>query len=107
MVNAGCAAEARAGVEAGAEGIGLLRSELAFLDARGWPTEEEHRRALEPIVAAAGERPVTVRVLDFGGDKLPPFLPGSASAAPGCCCAIPRRWRPSCAPSWACAATCA
>jgi phosphoenolpyruvate-protein kinase (PTS system EI component) len=76
MVNAGCAAEARAGVEAGAEGIGLLRTELAFLDARGWPTEEEHRRALEPVVAAAGERPVTVRVLDFGGDKLPPFLAG-------------------------------
>jgi phosphoenolpyruvate-protein kinase (PTS system EI component) len=77
LVNAGCAAEARAGFDAGAEGIGLLRTELAFLEARGWPTEEEHRMALAPIVAAAAGRPVTVRVLDFGGDKLPPFLRGT------------------------------
>jgi phosphoenolpyruvate-protein kinase (PTS system EI component) len=77
LVNAGCAAEARAGFVAGAEGGGLRRTELAVQEARGWPTEAEHRRALTPIVAAAAGRPVTVRVLDFGGDKLPPFLRGA------------------------------
>ena len=76
LVNAAGAQEVVAGFEAGADGVGLLRTELAFLDARDWPCEEEHRRVLEPVLAAAGDRPVTVRVLDFGGDKTPPFLAG-------------------------------
>jgi phosphoenolpyruvate-protein kinase (PTS system EI component) len=71
--------EARTGLEAGAEGIGLLRTELPFLDAGGWPAEADHRRALRPILAEAAGRPVTVRLLDFAGDKVPPFLRGGGS----------------------------
>ena len=67
---------AGAALEAGAEGVGLLRTELAFLDAPEWPSEDEHRRALAPILAQLQGRPATVRVLDFGGDKTPPFLAG-------------------------------
>jgi phosphoenolpyruvate-protein kinase (PTS system EI component) len=74
--NAAGAAEVRVALAAGAEGIGLLRTELAFLDARAWPTEAQHHRTLAPVLAAAGGAPVTVRLLDFGGDKLPPFLHG-------------------------------
>ncbi len=74
LTNAAAAAEVTAGLAAGAEGIGLLRTELAFLEAREWPTEAEHRAALEPPLAAAAGLPATVRVLDFGGDKTPPFL---------------------------------
>ena len=59
---------------AGAEGIGLLRTELAFLHARDWPTEAEHSAALASILAGLGDRPAVVRVLDFGADKSPPFL---------------------------------
>jgi len=76
-VNAATAAEARAGLRAGAEGIGLLRTELAFLDAPSWPSEAAHRAALEPVLVPLAGRTATVRVLDFGADKTPPFLRGT------------------------------
>ncbi len=74
LANAGTLAEIEAALEAGAEGVGLLRTELTFLDARGWPTEAEHLAVLEPMLAALEDRLATVRTLDFGGDKTPPFL---------------------------------
>jgi phosphoenolpyruvate-protein kinase (PTS system EI component) len=76
LVNAAGAAEARAGLQAGAAGIGLLRTELAFLDARAWPTATEHLRLLRPVLEQVES--ATVRVLDFGGDKTPPFLRGDS-----------------------------
>jgi phosphoenolpyruvate-protein kinase (PTS system EI component) len=78
LCNASNAAEAAAGVDAGAEGIGLLRTELAFLESASWPGELEHARALEPVLAAMPAGVVTVRTLDFGADKTPPFLAGIA-----------------------------
>jgi phosphoenolpyruvate-protein kinase (PTS system EI component) len=66
-----------AALRSGAEGAGLIRTELAFLDATAWPGEAEHRRMLSPVLAALRGRPATVRVLDFGGDKTPPFLRGT------------------------------
>jgi phosphoenolpyruvate-protein kinase (PTS system EI component) len=74
LVNAATTAEVELGLEAGAEGVGLLRTELAFLTAREWPAVADHRRALEPVLSRLAGRPATVRVLDFGADKLPPFL---------------------------------
>jgi phosphoenolpyruvate-protein kinase (PTS system EI component) len=74
LANVASAVEVRAALEAGAEGVGLLRTELLLLDAVGWPTEAEHRRALRPVLAPLGGRVATVRVLDYGADKLPPFL---------------------------------
>jgi phosphoenolpyruvate-protein kinase (PTS system EI component) len=77
LVNAASAAEVQAGLRAGAEGIGLLRTELPFLDAAAWPTEEQHIEALGPILAALPrDRPAIVRVLDIGPDKSPPFAAG-------------------------------
>jgi phosphoenolpyruvate-protein kinase (PTS system EI component) len=78
LVNVAGTAEVRAGLRAGAEGIGLLRTELAFMEAPAWPTEAQHRAMLEPILAAVGSLPAVVRVLDFGADKAPPFLRGTA-----------------------------
>ena len=75
-------AEVEAALEAGAEGVGLLRSELAFLDARGWPSEAEHAAALGPMLALLADRIATVRTLDFGGDKTPPFLLGTGAQSP-------------------------
>jgi phosphoenolpyruvate-protein kinase (PTS system EI component) len=46
------------------------------LDADRWPTEADHRRSLRPILAEATAWPVTVRLLDFANDKVPPFLRG-------------------------------
>jgi len=65
-----------AGLEAGAEGVGLLRTELAFLAASAWPTEDEHVATLAPTLSRLRGRVATVRILDFGADKTPPFLAG-------------------------------
>jgi len=74
LVNAATPAEVAAGLAAGAEGAGLIRTELAFLDATGWPSRADHARMLRPLLVALGGSTATVRVLDFGGDKVPPFL---------------------------------
>jgi phosphoenolpyruvate-protein kinase (PTS system EI component) len=76
LANAAAPVEVRAALEMEADGIGLLRTELAFLDTRAWPTEEEHVAALEPLLALLPGLVATVRVLDFGDDKTPPFLAG-------------------------------
>jgi len=74
LVNAATTAEVAAGLAAGAEGAGLIRTELAFLDAPGWPTRAQHARMLSPLLSSLPGATATVRVLDFGGDKVPPFL---------------------------------
>jgi phosphoenolpyruvate-protein kinase (PTS system EI component) len=74
LVNAATPAEVAVGLAAGAEGAGLIRTELAFLGAAGWPSRGEHARMLRPLLAGLGGGLATVRVLDFGGDKVPPFL---------------------------------
>ena len=74
LCNAASLAEIDAGLAAGAAGVGLLRTELAFLEAPAWPTEQQHRAALEPLLARLRGRIATVRTLDFGADKTPPFL---------------------------------
>ncbi len=76
LCNVASDTEVRAGREHGATGIGLLRTELPFLEADRWPTEADQRRALRPILAEAAGWPVTVRLLDFANDKVPPFLRG-------------------------------
>jgi phosphoenolpyruvate-protein kinase (PTS system EI component) len=75
LTNAAGPAEVDVGLAAGAEGVGLLRTELAFLEHDHWPTEDEHRALLDAIHAPL----VTVRLLDFGGDKTPPFLRGTTA----------------------------
>jgi phosphoenolpyruvate-protein kinase (PTS system EI component) len=74
LANVASPEELEVGLRAGAEGIGLLRTELAFLDAGEWPSEQRHTEALRPILAGLGSLPAIVRVLDFGADKSPPFL---------------------------------
>jgi phosphoenolpyruvate-protein kinase (PTS system EI component) len=76
LANVATPAELDVGLRYGAEGIGLLRTELAFLDALDWPTEQQHTDVLQPILSGADGRPAVVRVLDFGADKSPPFLRG-------------------------------
>ncbi|MDQ1011195.1 phosphoenolpyruvate-protein kinase (PTS system EI component) [Streptomyces sp. V4I23] len=72
--NVATPAEARAALTAGADGIGLLRTELPFLNHPAWPTRNQHAAVLVPILRALAGQPVTVRTLDFADDKLPPFL---------------------------------
>ena len=77
LTNAATPAEVVMGLDAGAEGAGLIRTELSFLDTPAWPTEEQHSACLEPLLAPLAGRVATVRVLDYGGDKTPPFLSGT------------------------------
>jgi phosphocarrier protein FPr/phosphocarrier protein len=70
------AQEARDAVAAGAEGVGLLRSEFLF-DARDTaPSEDEQAAEYCAVAKALGrERPLVIRTLDVGGDKPLPYLP--------------------------------
>jgi phosphoenolpyruvate-protein kinase (PTS system EI component) len=76
LCNASTTVEVTTGLEAGAEGVGLLRTELAFLEVSAWPTEDEHFAVLAPTLALLRGLVATVRTLDFGADKTPPFLAG-------------------------------
>ena len=67
-------------VAAGAEGIGLLRTEFLYMNRDDLPGEEEQYRALREIVEAMEGRSVTVRTLDVGGEKLASALGESRSA---------------------------
>jgi phosphoenolpyruvate-protein kinase (PTS system EI component) len=78
LANVAGAAELAVGLRDGAEGIGLLRTELGFLEAMRWPSEQEHTDLLTPILDDLDGHPAVVRVLDFGADKAPPFLRGDS-----------------------------
>ncbi len=55
----------------GAEGIGLYRTEFLFLNRATAPTEEEHYESYKVVLQQMGGRPVTIRTLDLGADKVP------------------------------------
>src|SRR5512137_1466207 len=55
----------------GGEGVGLYRTEFLFMGREELPTEEDHYRDYRTILETMGNRPVTVRTFDLGGDKLP------------------------------------
>ena len=81
LCNVASAAETRAGLAAGAAGVGLLRTEIPFTGALAWPTLAEHQARLAPILGLLAGRTATVRLLDFSGDKIPPFLAGPEDRA--------------------------
>ena len=81
--NVATAADAAAVARAGAEAIGLLRTEFMFFDRTEAPTEDEQTAALRQIAAALPpDAPVTVRTLDIGGDKPVAYLPAAPEANP-------------------------
>jgi phosphoenolpyruvate-protein phosphotransferase len=80
--NVGEPAEATAAFAAGAEGIGLFRTEFAFAGRSTAPTEDEQAAAYEQVLRAAGDAEVIVRLADIGGDKPLPYLPIAPEANP-------------------------
>lgn len=75
FANLGGLPDARAAVENGAEGCGLLRTEFLFLTRETAPSEEEQTHLLRQIYETLGPmRPVTTRTLDVGGDKALPYI---------------------------------
>ena len=65
-------------LDAGAQGVGLFRSEFIFLNRRDLPGEDEQFEAYRNVAQAMGGRPVVLRTLDVGADKA---LNGSGSAS--------------------------
>ncbi len=74
VANLATAADAQVALDAGAEGVGLLRTEFLFQDRTDPPTEDEQYEAYRQVVAAMAPRPVIIRTLDIGGDKPAPYL---------------------------------
>lgn len=67
--NIGQASDAEAVLNAGAEGVGLFRTEYLFLNRDTLPSEEEQYEAYRRVAAALKPSPVVIRTLDLGGDK--------------------------------------
>lgn len=63
--------------QSGAVGIGLLRTEFMFMNRDEIPDEEEQYRSLRDMIEAMNGRPVTVRTLDVGGEKISDTLVGN------------------------------
>jgi len=82
VANTGLAKEAAHAVEAGGEGIGLMRSEFLFLERETPPSEEEQYEAYRLAVDALHGLPLIVRTLDIGGDKAVPYLDMPAEENP-------------------------
>ncbi|MEJ2165074.1 MAG: phosphoenolpyruvate--protein phosphotransferase [Desulfobacterales bacterium] len=80
--NLGHVFEARAALENGAEGVGLLRTEFLYLTRSRPPSEAEQVDILCRIGRAIGKKPVCVRTLDVGGDKSIAYLNLPAEANP-------------------------
>ena len=62
--------EIEGALNAGAEGVGLLRTEFMYMNREQAPSEDEQYESLREIVVGMAGRPVTVRTLDAGSDKL-------------------------------------
>jgi len=58
------------GIAQGGEGVGLMRTEFLFLEAGETPTEDDQFATYRGMIEALGERPLIIRALDIGGDKV-------------------------------------
>ncbi|HEY0791829.1 MAG TPA: phosphoenolpyruvate--protein phosphotransferase [Chthoniobacterales bacterium] len=82
QANVGTAAEVEKAALAGAEGIGLFRTEILFQEFAAEPGEDAQLALWSEALASWDDRPVTVRLLDIGGDKPLSFLSGPPEANP-------------------------
>lgn len=74
LTNAGLAVDLENLNETGAEGIGLFRTEFQFMVSEQLPRLDTQTALYKLVLDAAGDRPVTFRTLDIGGDKVLPYL---------------------------------
>ncbi len=73
-INAGLLVDLPHLAQAGADGIGLYRTELEFMVASTFPRIQQQTEMYRKVVNAAEEKPVVFRSLDVGGDKILPYL---------------------------------
>ncbi len=74
QINAGLVVDLPHLAETGAAGVGLFRTELQFMIAERMPSASEQQALYSTVFAEAGDRPVTFRTLDIGGDKILPYM---------------------------------
>ncbi|MBL4647775.1 MAG: phosphoenolpyruvate-protein phosphotransferase PtsP, partial [Gammaproteobacteria bacterium] len=74
-VNTGVDNEFDKPLNAGAEGVGLYRTEIPFMTKERFPTEQEQYVLYRQLLNAFSPLPVTIRTLDIGGDKTLPYFP--------------------------------
>lgn len=74
MINAGLIVDLPHLEETGAAGIGLFRTELQFMIASAMPRVSDQLTLYRSVLDAAGDKPVTFRTLDIGGDKVLPYM---------------------------------
>ncbi|EFG1716143.1 phosphoenolpyruvate--protein phosphotransferase [Escherichia coli] len=75
LANIGDLQDIDAALSHGAEGVGLLRTEFLFHESETLPDEEEQFRVYCSVARVFGDKPVTIRTLDIGGDKPLPSYP--------------------------------
>ena len=73
FANAGSVQDIRNAMKAGADGIGLFRTEFLFLGRPDMPSEEEQEAIYRNAIEACNGKPLTIRLLDAGGDKALPW----------------------------------
>ncbi len=74
-VNTGLAVDVSPSLSAGAQGVGLYRTEIPFMIRDRFPSEEEQRIIYHQLLKAFSPRPVVMRTLDIGGDKDLSYFP--------------------------------
>ena len=74
-LNVGLVTGVETEVHAEGDGVGLYRTEIPFLMQERFPGEEEQLRIYRKALEAFAPRPVTLRTLDVGGDKMLPYFP--------------------------------
>jgi phosphotransferase system, enzyme I, PtsP len=74
LLNAGLTVDLPHIADTGAAGIGLFRTELQFMVAPNFPRTSEQYTLYRAVLDAAGDKPVTFRTLDIGGDKVLPYM---------------------------------
>jgi phosphoenolpyruvate-protein phosphotransferase/dihydroxyacetone kinase phosphotransfer subunit len=82
VANIGGPNDAEIALEFGAEGVGLFRTELLFMDRKRAPTEDEQLATYRRVTKTMETRPLIIRTLDVGGDKPLPYLDPGAETNP-------------------------
>jgi phosphotransferase system, enzyme I, PtsP len=82
LLNAGLLLDLAQLRAAGAEGVGLFRTEMPLLASNAFPDVAEQTAFYRRAYEEAGDRPIIFRTLDIGGDKVLPYLPHAAEDNP-------------------------
>ncbi|MBA6341167.1 phosphoenolpyruvate--protein phosphotransferase [Colwellia sp. MB02u-10] len=75
LINAGLSAGFEYSQNVGADGVGLYRTEIPFMNRSCFPSESEQTVLYQQVLASFPNKPVTMRTLDVGGDKSLPYFP--------------------------------